>query len=479
MLKFGDRERKTLKSTSVQSLVDEFEKRERLLLEAISANYASIVAKCRAVVPCSASTNVERLKEVALKIVRGNDVLAENRRSLAKVEIVIDETALVLKIVRALAQSAGDDVHEQAKNLLLVREAKEKFQNYKFYAAIEKIYAKRVVALAKRVESDVCVWIAFVKSKRDEISAGVLRVTREEARASAIFSSVNDLRPAVELRRVLVPLVVAQALKLPTAHFFSTAAESDELLCTALCFAFLREKGVVDGNFDFGDADVHKLRTIKKLFEMTGVDASDVDDRERELSAQFLRDAEGELGTSAVAYARACAAIGYAADQAEIIDTFFCKKLVYLDQEKDAQNLLSRLGSLVISDDTSAEIVADIRAQLSALKNENEFFSVYEWNCEMVMKNVMDRVCDRLFGEKKARISAIFASGDAVGAAIVKELANVDKPVCTRLSSVILAQYRARIGDDAKEKRKVLGDALVVMKFYQDNAIPGVLQDLC
>lgn len=477
MLSFSEKERKIIQASTQQSLAAELDKRREMLKENISKKYRSMIDKCKAIQAQNIETKVTNLREVATKIINGNNLLEENTRALKKAQSAMEDLVLLLKLIRALLDR-DESLYEKMKRLKFVREKKDHFKHHNFYRKIEKTYKDRLCSLSKQVEFEIENWKGCIKTRSKEISREILKKTSNAERKgkSLIFNEIYTIRPLLDLKRVLVPFYIAKAFNFsvnPFSELFSTEAE---VLSFALCFLFLKEKEFVQVEFDYEQLNVHMARTVKKLFEMVGDDCTEIEKEEKTLSTKFLQEKEPVLEEDGVEeYVKTCAETGHYQAQAEIIDSYLCKRLVGLEE-----NLNEALETSAEGEDNKEihHTVEEIQKQLGWLKIQNASFKAHDWNTEILAKKFKERIAKNVFQNKKRAICAIFETED-FALKIIQELQGVEKDVVEMLSTVISEKYSEKMGEDPKTRRKVIGDALVLVKYYRDNEIrAGDLEDL-
>lgn len=485
MLSFSDRDREVLRSSTPQALAEELERRRRALLEAVSERYLSIIGRCRLVREYDVETNMARVKEIALRIMGGDEALRSNERMLGKADEVVAQVSLLLDIVRALAESSGD-LYEMMGRLALVRERRARFRHNRFYSVVDRVYKDRLVLLARRAESEVEAWQGAVRAASGDIFREIMRrLDGAGPRESAIFNTMYEIRPMLCLSRVLVPLCVAREFSLSTSPIPERFDTTEEMLSFALGLAFIREKGFVVRGPDYGAMGVSQVRLARRLFERMGTRIHEAEDAERSMCTETLRKNEHLLETSVAEYADACREAGCVEEQAEAIDAFFCRKLAALERNVDRvegrlESLnLERVGDVVLDRQAVPDVVERIRQDVEQLKRRDPLFRAHRWSCESAAERFEKRAEQSVFQAKRAAISRICERDGDAGQAVVRELRGVGPRVVEMLSGVIRDGLRRRMAGGERTRRRAVGDALVVVKFYRDSGVPaGALEEL-
>lgn len=479
MLCFSDRDREILRTSTSQSLAEELERRRRALLEAVSEKYLSIIGKCKLIKEYDVETNIARVKEIACRIMSGDEALRSNGKVLSKVDEIVEQVSLLLKIIRALVESNGD-LYEMMGKLMFVKEKRPRFRHNKFYNVVDRLYKSRLVSLSKRVEGEIEGWQGGIKSASKSIHSEIIeRIDGKRGRESAIFNAMCGIRPMLCLPRVLVPLYVSREFNFSADPLPERWETTEEMLSFALCFAFIKEKGFAVRGLNYSAMDVSQVRLTRRLFEKMGTCYQEVEDAEKKMCMEILRTNEHLLETSAVEYADACRDAGCFEEQAEIIDAFFCRKLAFLERNVDSvegklENLkMGGVESIVLDKDAVPDVVEKIRRDLARLKSMETLFGSYRWSCENMTEKFVKRAEQSVFQAKKTAICKICDEDGDLAQAIIRELCGVDRRVSEMLCVVVRDGLRKRMAGDEKTRRRVVGDALVVVKYYRDNNIPA------
>lgn len=474
-----------LRTSTPQALAEELEQRRRALLEAVSERYLSIIARCRLIREYDVETNMARVKEIALRIMGGDDALRGNEQVLGKADEVVEQVALLLDIVRALAGCSGD-LYEMMGKLALVRERRTRFRHNRFYNVVDRVYKGRLVLLARRAESEVEAWQAAVRAASRSIFREIMeRLDGARPRESAIFNAMYEIRPMLCLSRVLVPLYVSREFSLSASPIPERFDTTEEMLSFALGLAFIKEKGFVVRGPDYGAMDVAQVRLARRLFEKMGTCFHEAEDAERRMCTEILRRNEHLLETSVAEYADACREAGCVEEQAEAADAFFCRKLAALERnvgrvEGRLESLsLERVEDVVLDRQAVPDVVERIRQDVELLRRRDPLFRAHRWRCESAAERFVRRAEQSVFQAKRAAISKICERDGDAGQAVVRELRGVDPRVVEMLGGVIRDGLRRRMAGDERTRRRAVGDALVVVKFYRDSGVPaGALEEL-
>lgn len=485
MLRFSDKEREVLRTSTLQALTEELERRRRTLLEAVSERYLSIIGRCKQIREYDVETNMTRVKEIALRIMDGDEMLQNNDQMLDKAEGAVEQVSLLLDIVRALSESSGD-LYEMMGRLAFVKERRAPFRHNKFYNVVDRVYKGRLVLLSRRVESEIEAWRGVVRAASRDIFREIMkRLDGKGAQESVIFNAMYEIRPMLCLSRVLVPLYVAREFNFSASPFPECFGTTEEMLSFVLSFAFIKEKSFDVRGPDYGTMDVSQVRLARRLFERMGTCCHEVEDVEKNMCMEILRRNEHLLETSVTEYADACREAGHVEEQAETIDAFFCRKLAALEQNVDSveghlENLnLERVEDVVLDRQAVPDVVERIRQDVEHLKRRDALFRSHRWNCEGVAERFVKRAEQSVFEAKRAAIIKICEQDSDAGQAVVRELRGVDLRVAEMLCGVIRDGLVRRMADDEKTRRRAVGDALVVLKFYRDSGIPaGALEEL-
>eukprot|EP00866_Antonospora_locustae_P000311 jgi/Antlo1/311/673 len=485
MLCFSDKDREVLRTSTPQALAEVLEQRRKALLEAVSERYLSIISRCKLIKEYNFETNIARVKEIALRITGGDDALRSNEQMLSKAHEVVQQVSLLLEIVRALAESSGD-LYEMMGKLMFVKERRLQFRQNKFYNVVDRVYKSRLVLLSKRVESEIEAWQGVIRATSRSIFCKIMeRLDKKRAQVSVIFNAMYDIRPMLCLSRVLVPLYVSREFNFGASPFPERFDTTEEMLSFALSLAFIKEKGIVVRGPDYRAMNVSQVRLVRRLFDKMGTCYHEIEDAERSMCMEILRRNEHLLETSVAEYVDACREAGYIEEQAETIDTFFCRKLAALEQnvgsvEDRLENLnLGRVEDVVLDKQAVPDVVERIRQDIEQLKSRDPLFESHRWNCESAAEKFVKRAEQNVFQAKKAAIVKICKRDGDVGQALVRELHGVEPLVAEMLCEVIRDGLRQRMTGDEKTRRRAVGDALVVVKFYRDSGIPaGVMEEL-
>lgn len=485
MLCFSDGDRETLRTSTPQSLAEELERRRRALLETVSEKYLSIIRRCKMIRACGAETNIARVREIALRIVGGDEAQRGNAQVLSKVDEIVGQASLLLNVVRALAEDSGD-LYEMMGRLKFVKEKRAWFRHNKFYNVVDRVYKGRLVALSRRVEGEIAAWQDGIRSASRAIHGEIMkRMDAGRGREPAIFPAMYEIRPMLCLQRVLVPLYVSREFNFGAGAFPEHLGTTEEVLSFALCSAFLSEKGLAAGSLGYAAMDVSQVRLARRLFERMGACDQEAEDAERSMCTGILARNEHLLETGAVEYADACREAGHFEEQAEAIDAFFCRKLAALGRNVDSVegNLerlnLGRVGDVVLDKEAVPDVVEKIRQDLARLKSAEPLFASYRWRCGGVAERFVRRAEQSVFEAKRAAIGRICEGRGDVAQAVVRELRGVDRSVAEKLCAAVRDGLRRRMAGNEKARRRAVGDALVVVKFYRDSGIPaGALEEL-
>ncbi|RVD93286.1 hypothetical protein TUBRATIS_001820 [Tubulinosema ratisbonensis] len=422
----------------LESLKSKIELKENDLLTSVSKNYLKVIQHCQQLhkisLPQEITKNLLKFKEVGNKIIYSAQSEKENQFCLERVQNLIKEINLLLKILKYFNNSTT--LKEEVLFLENVKEFILKFYKFNFFTVLENELKHKILFLNKRTKEEIGDWIVFLKRSAELI---VKSITFEKSN-SFIFKKVYEVRKLFDMERISDLIFVCNKLNININFVYECLQNyenENELVVFALALFFLSEISEIDKYINFSKIDnLNDIKKLKQVYDWIEEDTSLLESKHKEISFKILQENKPLLEENINLFLKKVK-IDYNYELAEFIDTFICNK--FMEGKK---------------------------VDVSLLMKDDRFIG-YEWNWQIMLKKEKEKSVNEKVIELQDQLSKIFLENMPYSQKVIKLLEIYNDDVVNKIDLFLYEKYLEKVNQFVKVN-ELKGEVVVLAKYLEE-----------